>query len=259
VTLGGYVGFVVAIILGLALSGVNLRGFAIVLGALGVGIGFGLQNIVNNFVSGLILLFERPIKSGDFVSVGDVEGIVKRIRIRSTEIESLDRRNIIVPNSELIATQVTNWVLHDPFGRLTLNIGVAYGSDTERVRDLLESVATEHPEVITKGPAPPPRALFMGFGDSALDFELRVWIRNIEKRFGVTSDLNFAIDRAFRDHAIEIPFPQRDLHLRPWAPGASPAGDDLASADPDEHAHGDDDDARRSDAADKDGSEKSPD
>ncbi|MEM6640320.1 MAG: mechanosensitive ion channel domain-containing protein [Pseudomonadota bacterium] len=222
VTLGGYVGFVLAIILGLALAGVDFRGLAFVLATLGVGIGFGLQNIVSNFVSGLILLFERPIKSGDFVSVGEVEGIVKRIRIRSTEIESLDRRNIIVPNSELIATQVTNWVLHDPYGRLTLNVGVAYGSDTERVRDLLEQVAAEHAEVITRGPAPGPRALFMGFGDSALDFELRVWIRNIEKRFGVTSDLNFAIDRAFRKADIEIPFPQRDLHLRSWSQEAGP-------------------------------------
>ena len=231
VTLGGYVGFLIAILLGLILSGVDLGGLAFVLGALGVGIGFGLQNIVSNFVSGLILLFERPIKSGDFVSVGDVEGIVKRIRIRSTEIESLDRRNIIVPNSELVSTQVTNWVLHDPFGRLTLNIGVAYGSDTERVRDILEQVASEHSEVLSKGPAPAPRALFMGFGDSALDFELRCWIRQIEKRFAVTSELNFAIDRAFRDANIEIPFPQRDLHLRSWSSGATPGGADHVEDD----------------------------
>ncbi|MFK7886448.1 MAG: mechanosensitive ion channel domain-containing protein [Gammaproteobacteria bacterium] len=234
VTLGGYVGFLIAILLGLILSGVDLGGLAFVLGALGVGIGFGLQNIVSNFVSGLILLFERPIKSGDFVSVGDVEGIVKRIRIRSTEIESLDRRNIIVPNSELVSTQVTNWVLHDPFGRLTLSIGVAYGSDTERVRDILEQVASENSEVLSKGPAPAPKALFMGFGDSALDFELRCWIRQIEKRFGVTSELNFAIDQAFRDANIEIPFPQRDLHLRSWSSNAAPGG-------PDDHTHNDPD------------------
>ncbi|MFK8016612.1 MAG: mechanosensitive ion channel domain-containing protein [Gammaproteobacteria bacterium] len=232
VTLGGYVGFILAVLLGLILSGVDFGGLAIVLGALGVGIGFGLQNIVGNFVSGIILLFERPIKSGDFVSIGDVEGIVKSIRIRSTEIESLDRRNIIVPNSELVSTQVTNWVLHDQFGRLTLSIGVAYGSDTEQVRELLEQIAADHPEALSKGPVPPPRALFMEFGDSSLNFELRVWIRHIEKRFRVTSDLNFAIDKAFREANIEIPFPQRDLHIRSWSGEAMPVA---GSVDGDDH------------------------
>ncbi|MEM7082667.1 MAG: mechanosensitive ion channel domain-containing protein [Pseudomonadota bacterium] len=217
VTLSGYVGFVIATVVGLTTAGVDFKSLAIVVGALSVGIGFGLQNIVSNFVSGLILLFERPIKAGDYVSVGALEGSVKQIRIRSTEIETLDRQTVIVPNSELVSTQVTNWVLHDTHGRLRLVVGVAYGSDTEKVRDILERVAADHPEVLDKGPTPKPRALFMNFGDSSLDFELRVWLRQIEKRFLVSSDLNFAIDKAFREAGIEIPFPQRDLHIKSWS------------------------------------------
>lgn len=216
VTITGYLGFIFALLVGLTLAGVSFQGLAIVAGALSLGIGFGLQNIVNNFVSGLILLFERPIKAGDYISVGEIEGFVRQIRIRSTELETQENQNVIVPNSELIATQVTNWVLRDPAGRLSLPVGVAYGSDTEKVKGLLESVAREHSEVITKGRMPGPVALFKSFGDSSLDFELRVWVRNIERRYHVTSDLNFAIDKAFRENGVEIPFPQRDLHLRSW-------------------------------------------
>ena len=213
VTLFGYVGFIIAVIIGLSLAGVDLVGLTVVSGALALGIGFGMQEIANNFVSGLILLFERPIRAGDFVSVGEVEGFVRSIRIRATEIETLDNQNVLVPNSELISGRVTNWVLRDTFGRLRILVGVAYGSDVEKVREILETVAHDHPEVITDGRAPEPRALFMGFGDSSLDFELRIRINRIERRFQVTSDLNFAIDQAFRDAKVTIPFPQRDLHL----------------------------------------------
>jgi small-conductance mechanosensitive channel len=213
ITLFGYVGFIVAVILGLSLAGVDLGGIAIVSGALALGIGFGMQEIANNFVSGLILLFERPIRAGDFVTVGEVDGFVRSIRIRATEIETLDNQNVLVPNSELVSGRVTNWVLRDTYGRLRVVVGVAYGSDVEMVRQILETVGRAHPEVITDGRAPEPRALFMGFGDSSLDFELRVRIQRIERRFQVTSDLNFAIDQAFREANIAIPFPQRDLHL----------------------------------------------
>jgi len=218
----GYIGFIIAAIIALRFSGVSVASLAIIAGALSVGIGFGLQGIANNFVSGLILLFERPIKSGDFVTIGGVEGFVRRISIRSTEIETLDRRNVIVPNSELISGQVTNWVLRDPHGRLSLHIGVAYGSDVQLVQKLLVDAANSHPDVIKEGRAPGPKALFMEFGDSSLDFELRVWIHRIEKRFDVISDLNFEIDRLFREHSVVIPFPQRDLHLKSWeaAPSA---------------------------------------
>jgi potassium efflux system protein len=213
VTLFGYVGFIIAVIISLSLAGVDLFGLAVVSGALALGIGFGMQEIANNFVSGLILLFERPIRAGDFVSVGQTEGFVRSIRIRATEIETLDNQNVLVPNSELVSGRVTNWVLRDTYGRLRIMVGVAYGSDVEKVRDILETVARAHPEVISDGRAPEPRALFMGFGDSSLDFELRVRINRIERRFQVTSDLNFAIDQAFRDADVTIPFPQRDLHV----------------------------------------------
>lgn len=212
-TLFGYVGFILAALIGLTQAGVDLGGLVWVSSALALGIGFGMQEIANNFVSGLILLFERPIRAGDFVSVGDIEGYVRRIRIRATEIETLDNQNVLVPNSELISGRVTNWVLRDTYGRLRVTVGVAYGSDVEKVREILESVACAHPEVITDGRAPAPRALFWGFGDSSLDFELRVRIDRIDRRFSVKSDLNFEINKEFRDAGISIPFPQRDLHL----------------------------------------------
>jgi potassium efflux system protein len=213
VTLIGYVGFVVALFIALAIAEVDLTGLALISGALALGIGFGMQEIASNFVSGLILLFERPIRAGDFVTVGDVEGYVRSIRIRATEIETLDNQNVLVPNSELVSGRVTNWVLRDAHGRLQVRIGVAYGSDIKKVKDILESVSREHPEIITDGRAPAPRALFMNFGDSSLDFELRVRVQRIERRFSVKSDLNFAIDAAFREAGISIPFPQRDLHI----------------------------------------------
>lgn len=213
VTLSGYIGFVVAILVALTVAGIDLGGLALVGGALALGIGFGLQAIASNFVSGLILLFERPIKAGDFVTVGDTEGFVRRIRIRATDIETLDNQNVLVPNSELVSGRVTNWVLRNPQGRLRIQVGVAYGSDVELVRNLLQQVGRDHEDVISDGGAPAPRALFMGFGDSSLDFELRVRIRRIEKRYTVISDINFEIDKAFRENNIAIPFPQRDLHL----------------------------------------------
>lgn len=212
-TLFGYVAFIFAIVISLKIANVDLTGLAFISAALALGLGFGLQGIANNFVSGLILLFERPIRAGDFVTVGDVDGFVRSIRIRATEIETLDNQNVLVPNSELVSGRVINWVLRDTHGRLQVKVGVAYGSDVEKVRDILETVGRGHTEVITDGRAPAPRALFMGFGDSSLDFELRVRIQRIERRFLVTSDLNFKIEKAFREAGISIPFPQRDLHI----------------------------------------------
>ncbi len=212
-TLFGYVGFLVAVVLALILADVDLTGLAIISGALALGLGFGMQEIANNFVSGLILLFERPIRTGDFVSVGDVEGYVRSIRIRATEIETLDNQNVLVPNSELVSGRVTNWVLRDSHGRLCVPVGVAYGSDTAQVREILERLGREHPDVITDDRAPAPKALFIGFGDSSLNFELRVRVKRIDSRYFVLSDLNFAIDQAFREAGISIPFPQRDLHI----------------------------------------------
>jgi potassium efflux system protein len=226
VTITGYMIVTIAAITGLSIAGFNFQSIAIIAGALSVGIGFGLQNIVNNFISGLILLFERPIKTGDWIMVGNTEGYVKRIRIRSTEIQTFDRADVIVPNSELIASQVTNWMLHDSRGRARLPVGVAYGSDTQKVKTILEHVAEEHPRVVNDGSTPKPKVLFRGFGESSLDFELRCFIQDIDERLQVVSDLNFAIDAAFRENGIEIPFPQRDLHVRDLPHNKSTPSDD---------------------------------
>jgi len=230
ITLFGYVAFIIALLIGLTRAGVDLSALVFVSSALALGIGFGMQAIASNFVSGLILLFERPIRTGDFISVGDIEGFVRKISIRATEIETMDNQNVLVPNSELVSGRVTNWVLHDTFGRLRIRVGVKYGSDVEAIREILEQVACSHPDVITDGRAPAPRALFMGFGDSSLDFELRCRINRIDRRFNVTSDINFGIDAAFREAGITIPFPQRDLHIVSYpdseaAPAVEPAAE----------------------------------
>ena len=219
VTTSGYLGIAVAILVALSVAGVEFTNLAIIAGALSVGIGFGLQNIVNNFVSGLILLVERPIRTGDWIVVGATEGYVKKISIRSTQILTFDRADVIVPNSELIAGQVTNWMLTDPWGRVKVPVGVAYGSDTARVMQIMVDVANKHPQVMNNYPGiPDPRVLFFGFGDSSLDFELRCVIRDVDKRLQTRSDLFLAIDAAFREAGIEIPFPQRDLHFRNGPP-----------------------------------------
>lgn len=215
-TLFGYGAFVLAVLIGLAIGGVDLTKFAIVAGALGVGIGFGLQNIVNNFVSGLILLFERPIRTGDFIDVNGTEGFVRKIRIRATEIETLNRQHVIVPNSDLISNHVTNWMLRDKFGRITVGVGVAYGSDTALVKRLLHEVADGHDEVMgsDQALAPKPLVWFSNFGDSSLDFELKCYVRDVTRRYAVASDLRFAIDQAFRSNGVTIPFPQRDVWFK---------------------------------------------
>ena len=203
-----------AFLLALSMAGVELANIALIAGALSVGIGFGLQNIVNNFISGVILLFERPIKTGDWIVVGGTEGYVKKISIRSTQIQTFDRSDVIVPNSELISTQVTNWMFRDKLGRVIVPIGVAYGTDVELVKQILLDIAYQHPSVITKSPIiSKPWVLFRTFGDSSLNFELRCYIRAVDDRLSVISDINFAIDKAFRDADIQIPFPQRDVHM----------------------------------------------
>jgi potassium-dependent mechanosensitive channel len=214
ISLTGYLGVAIGFLIAISIAGVELANLALIAGALSVGIGFGLQNIVNNFVSGVILLFERPIKTGDWIVVGSTEGYVKKISIRSTQIQTFDRSDVIVPNSELISGQVTNWMFRDSLGRVVLPVGVAYGTDTELVKSILIDIAYQHDSVITKSPIlPKPRVLFRTFGDSSLNFELRCYIRDVDNRLLVMSDMNFEIDRAFREAGIEIPFPQRDVHL----------------------------------------------
>ena len=214
VTITGYIMFVIAVLVALSVAGFDFSNIAIIAGALSVGIGFGLQNIVNNFVSGLILLFERPVRKGDWIQVGTTEGYVQDIRIRSTRILTFDRSDVIVPNSEMISNQVTNFMLGDIRGRAVVRVGVAYGSDTEKVRYILMQVAEENELVVKDGSSPRPAVLFRGFGDSSLDFELRVHLYDVDRRLSTISDINFAIDKAFREEGIEIPFPQRDVHVK---------------------------------------------
>ena len=207
----GYVGVILAAVMAIGVMGFDFSNIAIIAGALSVGIGFGLQNVVNNFVSGLILLVERPVKVGDWIVIGEHQGFVKRISVRSTEIQTFDRASVILPNADLLNTAVMNWTHKDRLGRVQVPVGVAYGSDTEKVRDILLACAKAHPDVMSW---PVPYVVFMDFGSSSLDFQLRAFLRNVENRLTVASDLRFAVDKAFREAGVEIPFPQRDLHLK---------------------------------------------
>ena len=202
-----FLGFILALMaLGLELTNLTILG-----GAFGIGVGFGLQAIVNNFASGLILLFERPVKIGDTIELGEQWGVIKKLGLRATIVQTYDNAEIVVPNSDLISNQVTNWTLAERRVRIKINVGVAYGSDVSLVMKILMECAEEH-ALILKDPAP--QVLFMGFGDSSLDFELRVWVADFADRRIVPSDMHQAIDRKFRQSNIEIPFPQRDLHVR---------------------------------------------
>jgi small-conductance mechanosensitive channel len=207
----GYVGIALAALLAVSYLGLDFSNLAIVAGALSVGVGFGLQSIVNNFVSGLILLAERPIKAGDWIIVGAQEGIVRKISVRSTEIETFDRANVIVPNSMLITEPVKNWTLHNSTGRMPIPVGVHYDSDPEKVRDILLKAAQDHPQVLS---VPEPFVFFEDFADSALNFILFVYLANVNRSFAVRTDLRIAILKSFRENGVEIPYPQSDVHLR---------------------------------------------
>ncbi len=210
-TVFGYVGIIVAALLALIAAGLDLSNLAIVAGALSVGIGFGLQSIVNNFVSGLILLAERPIKAGDWIVTAGGQGTVRKTSVRSTEIETFDGATIIVPNSTLITDSVTNWTHQNTRGRIIISIGVSYDSDPEQVRSILLDCAASHGGLLED---PEPIVFFMDFGADALMFELRAYLADIGSGLSVRSDLRFAILTALRDAGIEIPFPQRDIHIK---------------------------------------------
>jgi potassium-dependent mechanosensitive channel len=216
-----YVFTFLGLIVLLQIWGLDVSSLAIIASVLGVGIGFGVQNIANNLISGLIITFERPIQVGDFVKVGDLLGTVKRIGARSTEIHTLDQVSIIVPNSRFLENEVVNWSYGDPVSRLRIPIGVAYGSKMEHVRAALLEAAKSHPDVLLR---PHPEVWLQEFGDNALNFDLLVWTGEPKKQFRIKSDLNYRIEASLRRYGIEVPFPNVDVNLR------SPRPDELINA-----------------------------
>ncbi|MEO1050097.1 MAG: mechanosensitive ion channel domain-containing protein [Bacteroidota bacterium] len=207
-----YVVLVVGLLVIIQSAGIDLSALSILAGALGVGIGFGLQNITNNFISGIIILLERPIKAGDRIEVGDVKGDVVDIRARSTTVITNDNITLIVPNSEFISSTVINWSHNDRNVRFRFPVGVAYKEDPAQVKQLLLEVAKENTDVLS---IPEPDVLFDEFGDSSLNFTLMVWTTEyIDRPNILKSQLYFAIFEKFKEYDIEIPFPQRDLHVK---------------------------------------------
>jgi small-conductance mechanosensitive channel len=222
-----YLLWALGIVVALGVLGVNTTSLAVVFGALSIGIGFGLQNIFNNFVSGIILLIERPIQVGDAVEVSGIWGEVRKINVRSTVVQTYDNASLIIPNSDFISSQVTNWSFKDQRIRRKITVGVAYGSDVELVRKTLLEIAADTPSVLKD---PPPDVHFLEHGDSALIFMLRYWT-HVDYYYMTSTDIRFAIDRLFRERGIEIAFPQRDIHIRSIA-GTSPAPIDRGAEPP---------------------------
>jgi potassium-dependent mechanosensitive channel len=213
-----FLGFLIAV----TSLGVDLTRATVLAGAFGLGIGFGLQNIVNNFISGLILLIERPFQVGDVVQIGDTSGEVRRVGIRSSTVWTYEGAEMIIPNGTLISDRVTNWTLSDRMRRITIPVGTAYGNAPEKVREILLATATTHPRVLAQ---PAPIALFIGFGDSALSFELRVWTDRFEDWLVIRSELGGAVYDALNAAGIEIPFPQRVVQIKEGTPALPPRAD----------------------------------
>jgi small-conductance mechanosensitive channel len=211
-----YVVMIIGVLVSFQFVGVDLTGLAVIFGFLSVGIGFGLQNITSNFISGLIVLFERPISIGDRVVVNGIEGDVQEINIRSTTVRSINNISVIVPNSEFISKDVINYSYGDPRYRLVVDVGVSYGSDLDTVLKALNEVAEENEDVLN---TPKHDVHLRSFGDSSWDMKLLVWVANVKEHYNILNDLNQAIVRKFREYDIEIPFPQRDINFRNAIPG----------------------------------------
>lgn len=210
-----FFGFIIAAIIAITMMGGNLTNLALIAGALSFGIGLGLQNIVNNFVSGIIILFERPIKVGDWVIINGEEGLVKQINIRATEIETWKKASVIIPNADLLSNTVKNLTHDDKWGRLEIEVGVSYGTDLDRVKTVLLEIARDNKRVMKK---PEPYVIFRDFGDSYLAMELRCYTADIMNGLGISSDLRFEIYKRFADEGIEIPFPQKVVYLKTDSP-----------------------------------------
>ncbi len=214
----GFVGILIAGVVAIGAMGISLAQLAIVAGALSVGIGFGLQNIVNNFVSGIILLIERPIKIGDWVVVGQHEGFVKQISIRATEIQTWQMASVIVPNADILSQAVHNWTHRDKLGRIEIPVRIAVDTDPARVRDMLVEIARLHPRVISRRGPYEPYVVFMAFGEYDIKLELRCFTNEVTWVLFIASDIRFEIDKRFREEGIEVPFPQRVLRMPDGAP-----------------------------------------
>jgi small-conductance mechanosensitive channel len=205
-----YVLLLLVFFMSLTAAGVELNKLTVLTGAFGVGLGFGMQNVVNNFVSGLILQFERPIRIGDILEVGTVSGEVRRIGIRASTVRTFQGAEVIIPNSALVSNQVINWTLSEPRRRVDIEVRVAYGTEPERVIAILSKVADSHPEVLRE---PEPGAFFQGFGASALEFVLMFWAEQ-STHFRIRSEISIAVNAALREAGVEIPFPQQDIRVR---------------------------------------------
>tara|TARA_R110001606_G_scaffold107882_3_gene232822 strand:+ start:80 stop:1339 length:1260 start_codon:yes stop_codon:yes gene_type:complete len=209
-SIAGYSIVAITALIGLGQLGIDWSKMQWIIAALGVGLGFGLQEIVANFVSGLIILFERPVRVGDVVTIGELTGTVSKISIRATTIVDFDHREVLLPNKSIITDNVVNWTLNDPVTRIIVKIGVAYGSDLQKVTDILMEIATGHKDVLDN---PAPLVFLIDHGDSSINFELRIFVSSPPTRWPVAHDVNIAINTALAKNGIQIPFPQRDVHL----------------------------------------------
>jgi potassium efflux system protein len=211
-TIANYAMVLIGLLMGASILGIGLSNLTLIVGALGVGIGFGLQNVVNNFVSGFILIFERSVQIGDTIQLSDLQGTIVHIGLRASQMRTFNGSEVIIPNSELISNRLVNWTMSDRRRRYDVALGIAYGSDQKHVHDVLLGVLESDVDVLKD---PKPAVVLEGFGDSALNYRLYFWVNDIETGRDVVDRINTEVVRVLADQHIEIPFPQRDINVRP--------------------------------------------